>query len=61
MSCLPFTMDSTEGYTQDQIDEMNRRFMARATDLDPASPHYPDEYKRLAQRVQVEFDDNIAL
>lgn len=58
-----FTMDNTDGYTVDQLAELNARFEAavkRRTDLDPEGRWYKEILQNIAGDILIEFDDEIA-
>jgi hypothetical protein len=46
-----FRMDNTEGYTQEQLDELNRRVNERVTDVEDA-----EDIQNICEQVQREFD-----
>lgn len=55
-----FTSENTSGYTDEQIDELNRRLAAAIADLDPGEYLYDERVQAEAERVQAEYDDEIA-
>ena len=50
-----FTMDNTEGYTQEQLDELNRRFEEQSAEIYFSETDFI-EIQSLAERIQKEFD-----
>lgn len=50
-----FTMDNTAGYSQAQLDELNRQF-EKACLLSENSLHSKESQDFLAERVQTRFD-----
>lgn len=52
---IHFKMGNPEGYTQDQLDRMNK--MVDEAIIDEGEYVEEDAYKFLCQRIQVEFED----
>ena len=52
-----FTRDNTEGYSQTDLDELNRRYEAAIAAEEPIADDIRDSHeKNIAERVQTEFD-----
>lgn len=50
-----FTMDNTEGYTDEQLQELNRRYEEAS-----AGVCDPDEFQHIAERVLRDYDTEMA-
>lgn len=55
-----FTDDNTDGYTDQQLAELNKRFEARAAAVDMDDQNAKSTLDHIAERVLAEFDDEIA-
>lgn len=51
-----FNMDNTEGYTQEQLNEMNNRYENETENLDENDVNYENECKNISDRVQTKYD-----
>lgn len=51
-----FTRDNTTGYTESQLEEINRRYAIAICDLDPDSPTYKSECDHAAEQVLSAYD-----
>jgi hypothetical protein len=53
-----FTRDNTEGYSQSDLDELNRRFKAAIAAEEPIADSIRDSHeKNIGERVLAAFDD----
>jgi len=50
-----FRMDNTEGYSQDELDEMNAIYNERVADLDPEAPTYKTECDHISEQIEREI------
>jgi len=56
-----FRMDNTEGYNKGQLDEMNRRLVEAMECQDEDDRNYSDNLKHAGERIQKEYDNELAV
>ena len=54
-----FRMDNTEGYNQDDLDQLNKYFEKSLSKLKSSDFNYEDSVKNLSERILNDFDHEV--